>query len=219
MFRIVCFSLFLILGASTAADDSTWEDLEVRVARVSDGELRFLANPPEEPVHHHYNEIEITGTSLDDGWVKLRQCHYNLDPVPEIQIVYSSERIRNLRILSVDKVGGSSVSGPTIQLSDISRGGEVCIDAESRALHRQGGNRYMLKNGPYMRRFLDGYYPMRISMRLSVPETIRIMDAQPESQPGLEVDIQGQTASLEGWFAGILYTRFWMCTLTGPNCR
>lgn len=220
MSRIVCYIFLLISSLSAGASEEFFpEDLEAQVARVSDGELRFLESPPQAPVHHHYNEIEITESSLIHGWVRLRQCHYNLDPVPELEIVYSPERIRDLKILSVDKVGESRVFGPKIQLLEIDRGGQICISAESRALRRQGGNRYMLQNGPYMRRFLDGYYPMQISMRLSVPETIRLMEAKPESQPGLEVHIHGRTASLKGWFEGILYTRFFMCSLKGPDCR
>ncbi len=219
MSQIFCYIVLLTLSLSAGASDDIFpEGLEARVARVSDGELRFLESPPQAPVHYHYNEIEITESSLIHGWVRLRQCHYNLDPVPELEIVYSPERIRDLKILSADKVGESRVSGPKIQISEIARGGQICISAESRALRRQGGNRYMLQNGPYMRRFLDGYYPMQISMHLSLPETIRLMEAEPKSQPGMEVDIREQSASLKGWFEGILYTRFWMCSLTGPDC-
>lgn len=220
MSQIVCYIVLLILSLSAGASDDIFpEDIEAQVAKVSEGALRFLESPPQAPVHHHYNEIEITESSLIHGWVRLRQCHYNLDPVPELEIVYSPERIKDLKILSADKVGVSRVAGPKIQLSDIESGGKICISAESRALRRKGDNRYMLQNGPYMRRFLDGYYPMQISMRLSVPETIRLMEAEPESQPGLEVHFQGRTASLKGWFEGILYTRFWMCSLKGPDCR
>ena len=214
LFLILCL---LLLNASVTASEDFWLDLDEAIDAVNDGELRFLANPPEKPVHHHFNNITVTEESLESGWVWLRQCHFNLDPVHELEILYRPEGIRHLRIVSNEKVGSAIVKGATVQLSDIQRRGQICIQAESRALQRHG-NGYLLQNGPYMRRFLDGYYPMQITVELTVPETVRVWKVSPDKAAGLNVEVAGSTARISGWFEGILYTRIWMCRKADLDC-
>jgi len=213
--RLLLCSLLLLNGWSHASED-LWPDDE-DVDSVSDGELRFLETPPEKPVHHHFNQIGVTEQSLLDGWVSLRQCHFNLDPVHALEITYRPAGIRKLEILSSQNVGSARVQGASIQLSDIQQQGKICIQAESRALHAEGTG-YLLQNGPYMRRFLDGYYPMQITLELSLPETLKVVKVNPGQTTGVEVENTGSTARISGWFEGILYTRIWICRRSDPTC-
>ena len=210
------FWCLLLFNAPLFASEEFWPDDE-EVNIVSDGELRFLETPPEKPVHHHFNHIRITEESLESGWVLLRQCHFNLDPVHELEIVYRPEGIRQLQILSSENVGSARVAGATVQLTDIKRQGQICIQAESSALKREG-DVYLLKNGPYMRRFLDGYYPMQITLEVAFPKTLRVSKVSPDKMAGLNLELTGSNVRIRGWFDGILYTRIWLCRSADSSC-
>lgn len=195
------------------------DDVEARVARVNEGDLRFLSEPPEKPVHHHQNRIEIGPVSLETGWVQLSQCHRNLDPVPATEIVYRPERIRDLRIVGVEGVGASWVEGASVQLGDVNQGASLCVAAESRALEPLPGGGYSLRNGPYMRRFLDGFYPMRVSLDIHYPaDRMRLIRFDPPAQPGYRVETEPGRIKSDGWFEGMLYTRFDFCPPAQEDC-
>jgi len=100
----------------------------------------------------------------------MRQCHTHMDPVPSAQVVYNGECIRRLRISSFKDIRKACVEDHTVQLRDIGHGARLCIEAETLALQAQGEGLYTLSNGPYMRRFLDGYYPMHVTMDVDYPE-------------------------------------------------
>ncbi len=217
----------LILVASIASlapavaapdDDGDWweEDVERHTASVNEGELRLLHRRPERPVHHHHNHIVITPSSLHDGWIHMRQCHTHMDPVPSAQVVYNSERTRRLRITSFKDIRRTWIEGHTVQLRDVGHHARLCIEAESWALQRQGEGRYTLANGPYMRRFLDGYYPMHVSMDVDYPEPcLQPLGTWPQAQPGLRVVMRPGRISLDAWFEGRLLTRI---RFTGTDC-
>jgi len=63
------------------------------------------------------------------------------------------------------------------------------------------------ENGPYMRRFLDGFYPMRVSMTVKLDTgKLRIIDSAPGDQPGFTVRLQGNEVGYDTVFEGILTT-------------
>ena len=66
----------------------------------------------------------------------------------------------------------------------------------------------MLSNGPCMRRFLDGYYPMQVSMRVrwDMPE-LRFVDINPKVQPGFALTRQANEVAFDAIFEGELRTR------------
>ena len=213
---------WLFIAAAGFAED--WElpddDLEQRISRVNTGELRLLPDPPEAPVHQHHNEINITAGSLEHGWVGLRQCHNNLDPVPATEIVFRPERTRGLRILSNRNIGAVRVEGASVQLKDIRKGAELCLELESRALTALPGRGWSLRNGPYMRRFLDGYYPMRVKIRIRYPaDLLEAGEFSPRSQPGLTVRRRPGDIEVDSWFEGRLNTRLDFCRRGSPGCR
>ncbi|MCU7918082.1 MAG: hypothetical protein KZQ95_06945 [Candidatus Thiodiazotropha sp. (ex Epidulcina cf. delphinae)] len=205
--------LSILLGLSfmaAAAEEPPFfpeEDLEARTAAVSEGELSFLDTPPAKPVHHHENLIRITAASLEDGWVTLEQCHRHLDPVPLLEIVYHPRRIRNIQLLSSRNIGASRVMDAKVELRDIRQDAELCLQADSRSLHPMGDGAFQLRNGPYMRRFLDGYYPMRLTIAVHYPAAmIRFSALRPLPLDAERTSESKGVIRWDGWFQGRLFT-------------
>lgn len=201
--------LLLALSPSLAQAAMSEEDMFFKgVSEVNDGDLKFLAQAPATPVHHHQNLITLTRDSLQNGWAKLEQCHYHLDPVPDMQIVYSRDRIRNLTVLRSKNIDRAWVHENTVQMNQIAHDAMICVSAETQALVPKGNNRFVLNNGPYMRRFLDGYYPMRVSLRVyfDIPE-LHFADIVPLPQSGFVLTQSPQEVAYDAVFEGELRTR------------
>ena len=161
--------------------DEEWlfSDWEEQAAEVNEGALQLLPQPPTEPVHRHINRIAISAESLRSGWVTLHQCHENLDAVPALQIQYRRGRTRSLEISEIRHIEKAWVEGDSVQLQNVGRGSRLCLRLQTRALHRRDDH-YVLLTGPYMRRFLDGYYPMYVSLQVSYPDDLlRYRSAEP----------------------------------------
>ena len=182
-FLLLSAPVFIQPGASIAADKD-WSDieeemaLEQRALDVNEGELQLLEKPPETAAHKHHNRLMITEQSLNDGWVTMYQCHSDLDRVPASQIVYKPDRIRNIKVLSSQNIGEVRVEGNTVQLQDIEADSEICISADKRALSYEKG-KYYLRLGPFMRRFLDGYYPMHVQVEVCYPKFLELVRSSP----------------------------------------
>jgi len=177
--------------------------LETDIGEINEGELEFLARPPDRPVHHLTNRLTITERSLNDGWVGLVQCHANLDAVPDAEIVYRYRAMRDLEVRSFANIGQARVEGQSVQLEDVERGAELCVEAEVRILNREGKG-YILRNGPFHRRFLDGYYPMHVTVEIEYPRSLEVTGGSPPEQPGFAVVQQPGYLELDAWFAGRL---------------
>ncbi len=182
-FLLHCGLVLMLPVFSTAAVDD-WSviekemALEQRAREVNEGELQVLDRPPEAAAHNHQNRLIITGQSLKDGWVTMYQCHSKLDKVSASQIVYNRDRIRNIKVLSSQNIGSAHVEGPTVQMKDIAAESKICISADKRALSYDKG-RYYLKLGPFMRRFLDGYYPMHVQLEVCYPAFLQLVSSSP----------------------------------------
>lgn len=211
--------LFLSLspcGAFTgeAFPDFPDSDLEQRIDAVNEGELAFLDTPPAGPVHHHINRIQIRLDSLRDGWVELQQCHRHLDPVPHLEIVYHPRRTRHIDLLSVENMGTSRVVGSRIELKDVRHGASICLRAETPSLHPLDQGGYRLRNGPYMRRFLDGYYPMQLTLEVEYPaERMRFTAMRPLPADTGHAWLHAGRLRWDGWFQGRLFTEIDFHTL------
>lgn len=198
---------FALLPSLACAALSEEEMFFKGVADVNDGDLQFLSEAPQIPVHHHQNQITLTAQSLADGWAKLEQCHRHLDPVPDMQIVYGQDRIRNLNILRSENIGRAWVHENTVQMTQVARNALICISAETRALIPNGNNSFSLTNGPYMRRFLDGYYPMQVSMRVLMQAPgLRFVDISPAPQTGFTFNQTPAEVGYSAMFEGELRT-------------
>jgi hypothetical protein len=184
------------------------ERLRARIAAVNDGVLTFLDGDKRDDVHHHAGHIRITTESLHDGWVSMQQCHANLDAVPAAQIIFNPDSSRALEVVSARNVDEAYADGSSIQLRGVGDDSEVCLQVESRAMHRIADGVYELKNGPFMRRFLDGYYPLRVSLSIEYPSVLDLLDHLPEKQPGFEVAVGTKRVDVEATFEGQLRTAF-----------
>jgi len=194
-------------------------DLAEQVAAVNDGELEFIPAADANGAHAHLNRIRITPESLDQGWVSLVQCHENLDAVPAAQILFRAGGIRNLGIDEARNIGRAWVEGHTVQLTDVGADARLCLRAESRALHALGDGLYRLRNGPYMRRFLDGYYPMRVALNIHYPaDLLQLVGQSPASQPGFDVDRSEHGLDVDATFEGRLVACFDFCAKGTPDC-
>ena len=66
---------------------------------------------------------------------------------------------------------------------------------------------FVLKNGPFHRKFLDGYYPMQVTLKIRFPdELIEFSSILPEAQPGFTIQHDKGRLHINAWFEGILNT-------------
>ena len=188
---------------------------------VNEGTLQFLATPPAHPVHHHVNRLTIQAGSVQDGWVRLDQCHRHLDPVPDLEIVYNPHRTRGLTVISHSGIDAARVDGASAQLTGVTRDARLCLGLETRALHADANGGFSLRNGPFMRRFLDGYYPMHVTLDIRYPaQLLQPLGHAPDAQPGFDVQHGDGRLNAEAWFEGRLSTEFRFCRVTAcPDDR
>jgi hypothetical protein len=215
-------SLFVLHAGASTEDWDDWPeelDLASRVAMVNEGSLEFLPTAAAQGVHYHRNRIRITEDSLSRGWVELEQCHENIDAVPAAQILFRADGIRALEIDRSENIGRAWVDGHSVQLENVGPDAELCIRAQSRALQALGDGLYRLRNGPYMRRFLDGYYPMRVALRIDYPdERLRLVGQAPSAQEGFRVSQSPDGLDVDATFEGRLVTCFDFCDRGDDTC-
>ena len=212
---LVISTILGVFSSATVAQQLTpeqmeewlFDDSDSLIADVNEGELVFLKTTRDEKVHHHHNRMVISDSSLEDGWVKIEQCHRNLDPVGLAQILFGKERSRNLSVSHVENIGKAWVEENSIQLEDIRKQAVLCIKAETRTFVYNGDGTYSLRSGPFMRRFLDGYYPMRVTMDVQLEsERLRYYQSAPANQEGFKVWRSDRAVHYEAWFEGRLNT-------------
>jgi len=207
LFRLLWGGLLLPLSLSAslalAAADLTFESAE----QVNEGKLHFLEVIPDKPLHHHQNRIRIDSDSLSSGWVSLSQCHDNLDAVPRAQITFREGFVRDLRVDTFTHIEDAWIEGASVQLRNVEPGARLCLSAQTRALRNNGNGYFNLQNGPYMRKFFDGYYPMRVSLAIDYPaQLLTLIDIAPAAQPGLELDERPGAIRMDAVFEGELMT-------------
>lgn len=213
--RLLGILLLMVFAGGSAVThaepdaEDTWADhSEEKALQVNEGELIFLpARAQAMDVHHHHNRIILHPSSLLDGWITLQQCHRHIDTVSEAQIVFHKERIRDLKIDSYRNISRVWVAGHTVQLRGVLHDAELCITGRSKALSSNQDGTYVLQNGPFMRRFLDGYYPMHVTMDIIFPANcLHIKHMSPQKQSGFEVWQDTNRLSIDAWFEGRLLT-------------
>jgi len=210
--------LFLLWSNTAAGADLSREELEAwfeddsrslpfSTDDVNEGELEFLAVPPEKPTLHSANRLTIRASSLDDGWVGMYQCYNHLDAVKDAQVVYQYKELRNLKVEYTRNIEKAWTEGQSVQLYNTLNEATLCVSAEVRILNKNANSGYSLKNGPFQRRFLDGYYPMHVSLSISYPpELLSFSASLPEPQSGFRVDSKPGLLEVDAWFEGMLFT-------------
>ena len=155
---------------------------------TSEGKLKFLTELPHKPPTHSYNKITITQQSIKNGWVELYQCYSQLDPVPETVIAYRYKTMRNLAIQSKNNIGDVSIKGQSVELMDVRKEAKLCISAEIKIFYQNKDGRFRLVNGPFHRRFLDSYFPYKVTLDIDYPSAmIQFVKSVPASQKGFHI--------------------------------
>lgn len=215
MKALVAYSLFLLpLPLALAAESlpsqqehEAWFNSQGADA-VNEGKLVFLSSAPIKAIHHHQNHIRITPSSLTTGWVHLTQCHTHLDAVADAQITFREGYVRKLRVLEARNIERAWVKDASVQLKNVSPSAKLCLSAQTRALAKSDKLSFTLENGPYMRKFLDGYYPMQVSLHVNYPSgLLRVMTISPTRQTGFEIKQNSGQINIEALFEGELRTK------------
>lgn len=171
-----------------------------------DDALVFLRTPPTKRTPHSRNILTIPNHAIHSGWVEIDQCHEQLDPISAVEVVYRYKEMRGLRITRYKHIGKAWVDGQSIQLEDVEKGALLCIQAEARILYKQDNGRFILRNGPFQRRFLDSYFPMHVSMTIRYPAHLLFLSKiTPTKQPGFEIKKENTTVHIDSWFKGKLF--------------
>ena len=72
-------------------------------------------------------------------------------------------------------------------------------------LKPDGKGAYTLQSGPFHRRFLDGYYPVRLDYRIHWPaDRLQLESVHPEMQEGFSVRAQPGKLAIDTLFEGML---------------
>ena len=190
------------------AEEKAWLEADDDTSQVSEGDLRFLPHVPSLPVHHIHNHITISEQSLNDGWGAIRQCHTHLDAVSDSQIVYRYRAMRGLKLLTSEQIERAWVEGQSVQMRGVEKSARLCIEAGVQILNKEAKGRYSLENGPYHRKFLEGYYPLHVTIEINYPDdTLKLEHLFPAPQAGLRFTKQDGSFTLDTIFEGMLTTR------------
>ncbi len=183
------------------------EDESVSTDQVNEGELKFLPVPPKKDILHSINILSINQLSMKNGWVFLEQCYKNLDPVPRTEVVYSYKSMRNLNVSYKRNIESAVINGQSVQLIDISKKAELCIKAEVRIFYKNPDGTFSLVNGPFHRKFLDGYYPYHVTLKINYPSSrLKLIKIKPEPQPGFDISKLMNVIIIDSYFEGKLNT-------------
>ena len=206
---IASFSSISLSQQLTAQEMEEWlfDDSDSLIEEVNEGALNFLNKQPKESIHHHKNRVLISDASVEDGWIGLEQCHYNLDSVGLAQIVFRVDRVRGLKVSQVKNIDKAWVEGASVQLEGVRANALLCIRADTRSFVYNEDGTFSLHSGPFMKRFLDGYYPMKVTIDVLVDsERLRFYRMTPKKQKGFTVRHTDKKVHFEALFEGRLST-------------
>lgn len=199
----------MAVAATPEDDDFVFpdDDLEQRIAAVNEGSLHFIESAVKDNVLRSENIITITPGSLSDGWVNLQQCYQNLDPIGKVEVVYHYKSMKNLRIVSFSNISSAKIVNQSVQLEDVEPGARLCVSAQIRNFYKQSDNTYSLINGPYHRKFFDGYYPLSVHLEIIYPkDLLSVISVIPDAQPGFTIAMEDHRISISALFEGKLTT-------------
>lgn len=205
--------LLLALASAAGAQNSPLQIEDVAL----EGQLRFLADRPDPLAYRYEAHTALDALSLQTGVVTLRTCHRQLDPNRRVVVAFNRERLQHIEILESSGIGRAWVEGHRVELSDVQRGGHVCIGLRTQALESSGPGRWTLHAGPLMRRYLDGYLPMDARLSLHWPAGLLAVEQTfPAPQPGVRLSQDGNGATLDITFAGRM-TALWELRQLRPH--
>lgn len=175
-------------------------------ATVKGKELQFIPQPQKQNTPVTEKTYRISIDSVATGWVMIEQCYRNLDPVPQLEVVYNYQHMRNLKVTQQTHVGRLWIEGQTVQMEDLTRGASICTSAEVNILRHTDKDVYLLLAGPFKRKFLDGYYPMHVRITMYYPATHLVLHEMfPRPTPGFAVTQERGLIKIDTHFSGELY--------------
>lgn len=166
----------------------------------------FFAEEAPTTLYRFEARIHIDEASLESGVVRTHTCHYNLDPIDRVDIVFAADRVHAPRVVSHQGIGAVHAGAHEVRLERVSRGASICIDLQSRSLEREAAG-WVLRGGPLQRRFLDSFHPMAVhgTVVLETPR-LRFAAMEPAARPGWEITAGPQEVAYRGHVAGLLRT-------------
>jgi hypothetical protein len=190
-------SLATLLLCSTSVFALEFSDI------ATEGQIKYLKERPDPGAYSYESRVMITAASLESGSVQIATCHYQLDPIRKVVIVFNPNRIQAIAVKSIDKMASAEVKNNQVVLTDVERGASICIDLQSKALDQVGAGQYRLNAGPLMRRYLDGYLPMAAKIRVDWPTNMLTVEkTAPSEKEGIEVVQGNDGVQLNMIFAG-----------------
>ena len=192
-------------AGDVSADDWFDDDGAARALEVNEGELRFIDPVTDKPVLHSHTLMWLSAASRETGWVRLEQCYRHLDAVAKTEVVYAYREMRNLRVTRTQAIGSARVAAQSIELEDVGRDAVLCVGSEVRILTRRDAATWVLQNGPYHRRFLDGYYPYHVSLAIDTGDSgLEVGRIKPDDADGLSISGGESGVEIDAWFEGRL---------------
>jgi len=170
---------------------------------ATEGQIKYLRERPDPGAYSYESRVKITAASLQSGSVQIATCHYQLDPIRKVVIVFNPNRIQAIAVKSIEKMASAEVKNNQVVLTDVERGASICIDLQSKALDQVGTGQYRLNAGPLMRRYLDGYLPMAAKIRVDWPANMLTVEkTTPSEKEGIQVVQGNDGVQLDMIFAG-----------------
>ncbi|MCM0028260.1 MAG: hypothetical protein NBV55_00995 [Polynucleobacter sp.] len=195
MFKSLSLATLLLCSASAFALE--FSDI------ATEGQIKYLKERPDPGAYSYESRVKITAASLENGSVQIATCHYQLDPIRKVVIVFNPSRIQAIAVKSIDKMASAEVKNNQVVLTDVERGASICIDLQSKALDQVGAGQYRLNAGPLMRRYLDGYLPMAAKIRVDWPTNMLTVEKTlPSEKEGIQVVQGNDGVQLDMIFAG-----------------
>ena len=183
-------------------------DDELPTSKVNDGQLIFLKDKPKQHIFNSEINITVDQNSIDNGWTKLTQCYSNLDPIPRTAVVYRENLIKNLKVLSSKNIKSAQVMGHKVILKDVTKNASLCIGVTARNFYQNKDKSFNLINGPYHRKFLDGYYPYHLKLNIHYSPKLKFGSSTPKHQSGFQIKQFSNSLLIDTVFEGRLKIEF-----------
>jgi len=196
-----------MLTAAETPDGESWvdDDSKSRALQVNEGQLEFIDPIHNQSILHSDTHLWITNESMQTGWVKMQQCYRHLDAVGKTDVVYAYREMKNLQVTRVEQIEQVRVKQNGVELGRVEKGAVLCVQADVKILQHLSDKAYGLQNGPYHRKFLDGYYPYHVSLMVHyLSNEIQLKQVVPEAQKGFYVIEKRDGLSIDSWFEGEL---------------
>jgi hypothetical protein len=178
---------------------------------ATEGQIKYLKERPDPGAYSYESRVKITAASLESGSVQIATCHYQLDPIRKVVIVFNPSRIQAIAVKSIEKMASAEVKNNQVVLTDVERGASICIDLQSKALDPVGSGQYRLNAGPLMRRYLDGYLPMAAKIRVDWPtDMLTVEKTAPSEKEGIQVVQGNDGVQLDMIFAGKMNAQIYL---------